>query len=133
MQIERHRSARVAKEGYKFIGRLVFLFGATKLVAVKGSLRTKRMAMMTLLIVPHLFLGLDTPVRRDLSSALVTKSMKHKAWSEEENARLKELVAQGVSIARAAAIFSRKIDGVRLQARKLGVSFPVPKKRAVRP
>jgi hypothetical protein len=45
-------------------------------------------------------------------------------WTEEDNARLKEFVAQGTSIVRAAAALDRSIRNVRIQARKLGVPFP---------
>jgi hypothetical protein len=45
-------------------------------------------------------------------------------WTEEDNARLKEFVAQGVSIIRAAAALHRSIQSVRTQAKKLGDPFP---------
>jgi hypothetical protein len=45
-------------------------------------------------------------------------------WTDEDNDRLKALVAQGVSIARAAVTFKRSIMAVRHQARKLGTPFP---------
>jgi len=45
-------------------------------------------------------------------------------WTEEDNARLKEFVAQGASIIRAAAALHRNILSVRIQARKLGDPFP---------
>jgi hypothetical protein len=45
-------------------------------------------------------------------------------WTEEDNARLKEFVAQGASIIRAAAALDRSIRHVRIQARKLGAPFP---------
>src|SRR6267378_5330437 len=45
-------------------------------------------------------------------------------WTQEDNARLKEFVAQGVSIIRAAAALHRNIKSVRIQARKLGEPFP---------
>jgi hypothetical protein len=45
-------------------------------------------------------------------------------WTEEDNARLKEFVAQGASIVRAAAALDRSIRNVRIQARKLGAPFP---------
>ena len=45
-------------------------------------------------------------------------------WTEEDNARLKEFVAQGASIIRAAAAIHRNIQSVRIQARKLGDPFP---------
>ena len=45
-------------------------------------------------------------------------------WTEEDNARLKEFVAQGASIIRAAAALNRSIKNVRIQARKLGAPFP---------
>jgi hypothetical protein len=45
-------------------------------------------------------------------------------WTEEDNARLREFVAQGASIIRAAAALDRSIRNVRIQARKLGAPFP---------
>ena len=45
-------------------------------------------------------------------------------WTEEDNARLKEFVAQDASIIRAAAALGRSIRNVRIQARKLGDPFP---------
>ena len=45
-------------------------------------------------------------------------------WTEEDNARLKEFVAQDASIIRAAAALNRNIVSVRKQARKLGEPFP---------
>jgi len=45
-------------------------------------------------------------------------------WTEEDNAHLKEFVAQGASIIRAAASLHRNIKSVRIQARKLGEPFP---------
>ena len=45
-------------------------------------------------------------------------------WTEEDNAHLKEFVAQGASIIRAAASLHRNIKSVRIQARKLGKPFP---------
>jgi hypothetical protein len=47
-----------------------------------------------------------------------------KAWTPDENERLKALVAQDVSVVRAAAVFKRSITGVRNQTRKLGAPFP---------
>ena len=44
-------------------------------------------------------------------------------WTEEDNARLKEFVAQDLSIIRAAAALNRSIKNVRIQARKLGAPF----------
>ena len=49
---------------------------------------------------------------------------KKAVWTDEENERLKALVAQGVSIIRAAAKFKRTIISVRIQARKIGSPFP---------
>jgi hypothetical protein len=45
-------------------------------------------------------------------------------WTEEDNARLKEFVAQDASIIRAAAALNRSMKNVRIQARKLGAPFP---------
>jgi hypothetical protein len=45
-------------------------------------------------------------------------------WTEEDNARLKEFVAQDLSIIRAAAALDRSIVSVRNQARKIGTPFP---------
>jgi hypothetical protein len=49
---------------------------------------------------------------------------KKAVWTDEDNERLKALVAQGVSVIRAAATFKRSITSVRTQARKLGSPFP---------
>jgi hypothetical protein len=46
------------------------------------------------------------------------------AWTEEENDRLKAMVAKGVSIARAAVALHRPISSVRNHARALGIPFP---------
>jgi hypothetical protein len=48
----------------------------------------------------------------------------NKAWTEEENQRLKAYVAQDVSIVRVAGALDRTIASVRNQARKLGAPFP---------
>jgi GcrA cell cycle regulator len=45
-------------------------------------------------------------------------------WTAEQDERLRNLVAQGASIVRAAAALKRKIDAVRGRARKLGCPFP---------
>lgn len=45
-------------------------------------------------------------------------------WTAEDNERLKKMVANGVSVLRAAASFKCSMDAVRIQARKLGVPFP---------
>jgi hypothetical protein len=45
-------------------------------------------------------------------------------WTAEENERLREMVAQNISVVRAAAVFRRSIKSVRVQGRKLGVRFP---------
>ena len=45
-------------------------------------------------------------------------------WTEADNERLKEFVAQGLSILRAAAAFNRSTKNVRTQARKIGTPFP---------
>ena len=42
--------------------------------------------------------------------------MNRTAWTDDDNARLKDLVARGVSSARAAAIFGRTIKAVRRPA-----------------
>jgi hypothetical protein len=50
---------------------------------------------------------------------------KHRtSWSDEDNDRLKALVAQGVSLARAAVTLKRSLGAMRLQARKIGAPFP---------
>ena len=51
-------------------------------------------------------------------------SLAKRPWTEEDNARLKEFVAQGASIIRAAAALHRNIKSVRIQARKVGEPFP---------
>ena len=55
-------------------------------------------------------------------TALMKRSTK--LWTDVENERLRALVEQGISMYRAAAIFNRSVDGVVLQARKLGSPFP---------
>jgi hypothetical protein len=45
------------------------------------------------------------------------------SWTEDENERLKAMVAQGASVVRAAGVFNRSIAAVRNQARKLGTPF----------
>ena len=45
-------------------------------------------------------------------------------WTEADNERLKDFVAQGLSIVRAAAAFNRTTKNVRIQARKIGTPFP---------
>jgi hypothetical protein len=49
--------------------------------------------------------------------------MKTGIWTEAENERLRELMAQGASLIRIAAVFNRKTVSVRTPARKLGLSF----------
>jgi GcrA cell cycle regulator len=49
---------------------------------------------------------------------------KSTSWTEEENERLKELVAKGASLVKAAGVFNRSMGNVRIQARKLGTPFP---------
>lgn len=51
--------------------------------------------------------------------------MNRNAWTDEDNAKLRELVAMGVSMARAAVMFRRTIDAVRRQARVIGTPFRV--------
>jgi GcrA cell cycle regulator len=46
------------------------------------------------------------------------------AWTEEDNARIRELAAKGASTIRAAAALKRSRLAVRDQARKLGTPFP---------
>jgi orotate phosphoribosyltransferase len=53
----------------------------------------------------------------------VRDTLNTNAWTTEENERLREMVAKNISIVRAAAIFHRNINSVRVQARKLGVPF----------
>jgi hypothetical protein len=50
-----------------------------------------------------------------------------KPWTDEENERLKALVAKDESVIKAAAIFRRSIANVRNQARKLGTPFSTMK------
>jgi hypothetical protein len=49
---------------------------------------------------------------------------KNKLWTDQENQRLKVLIASGASALRAAAAHKCSIIGVRAQARKLGTPFP---------
>lgn len=48
----------------------------------------------------------------------------HRAWTEADHERIRELVRDGVSIFRAASILSRNTISVRTQARKIGSPFP---------
>jgi GcrA cell cycle regulator len=45
-------------------------------------------------------------------------------WTDEEDERLRALVAQGASVIRAAAALKRTILSVRDHARKIGCPFP---------
>jgi hypothetical protein len=49
--------------------------------------------------------------------------MNRRPWNEEENDRLKQLVAAGVSIARAAVMLKRTLVSAQTQARKVGTPF----------
>ena len=46
------------------------------------------------------------------------------AWTEQEDERLRALVAQGASVVKVAAALKRKIVSVRMRARALGCPFP---------
>ena len=46
------------------------------------------------------------------------------AWTKEEDERLRNLVAEGASIVKAAAALKRKMISVRGRARALGCPFP---------
>ena len=59
--------------------------------------------------------------RRKMESIV---SLARRPWTEADNERLKDFVAQGQSIVRAAAAFNRNIKSVRIQARKLNTPFP---------
>lgn len=48
----------------------------------------------------------------------------NRTWTAEDLERLKQLVASGVSAARAAVIFRRSIVSVKAQAKRLGFPFP---------
>jgi hypothetical protein len=50
-------------------------------------------------------------------------AMMYKRWTTADDERIKALVAQGVSIVRAAAALKRKSNVVRSRARKLGCPF----------
>jgi hypothetical protein len=60
--------------------------------------------------------------RRSETESIV--GLAKRPWTEEDNARLKEFVAQDASIIRAAAALNRSIKNVRIQARKLDAPFP---------
>ena len=45
-------------------------------------------------------------------------------WTAEQDEKLLLLIAQGASIVRASAALNRKMSGVRIRARKLGLTFP---------
>lgn len=47
-----------------------------------------------------------------------------RSWTEEDSARLVELVRSGVSATRCAVIFKRRITSVQKEARRLGCGFP---------
>ena len=51
-------------------------------------------------------------------------AVRKRTWTAEDNERLKELVAKGVSVIKAAAALKRTTVSVRTQARKLGTPFP---------
>jgi hypothetical protein len=51
-------------------------------------------------------------------------AIKKKTWTEEENERLKALVAKDASIIKVAAELGRTTRSLRAQARKLGTPFP---------
>jgi GcrA cell cycle regulator len=46
------------------------------------------------------------------------------SWSDEDNERLRALVAAGATAIRAAGVFNRSTAAVKTQARKLGTPFP---------
>jgi GcrA cell cycle regulator len=48
----------------------------------------------------------------------------NRTWTSADIERLKQLVASGVSAARAAVIFRRSIVSVKGQAKRLGFPFP---------
>jgi hypothetical protein len=53
--------------------------------------------------------------------------MKHvtsRTWTADDLRRLQEMVAQGVSEARAAVALRRTTNAVKLQAKKMGCPFP---------
>jgi len=50
--------------------------------------------------------------------------MNRRPWNEEEIDRLKQLVAAGVSVARAAVMLKRTLVSAQTQARKVGAPFP---------
>jgi hypothetical protein len=61
-------------------------------------------------------------------------SGKHRqGWTADENEQLKSMVANGVTVVRAAAAFRRTTIAVRNQARKLGVPFECAGCGLVRP
>lgn len=47
-----------------------------------------------------------------------------RSWTEEDSTRLVELVRSGVSAARCAVIFKRRITSVQKEARRRGCAFP---------
>jgi hypothetical protein len=50
--------------------------------------------------------------------------MTNRTWRPDDIERLKQLVASGVSAARAAVVFRRSIVSVKGQAKRLGFPFP---------
>jgi hypothetical protein len=58
------------------------------------------------------------------SNTRQTMLSRNQPWTEEEEQRLRALVAQGASVVKAAAVLKRKIVSVRTRARGLGCPFP---------
>lgn len=52
------------------------------------------------------------------------KHVTNRTWSEKDLERLKEMVAAGVSAARASVAFRRSIVAVKGQAKNIGCPFP---------
>ena len=54
----------------------------------------------------------------------MTKPLLSVPWTAEQDDKLRLLVTQRASIARASAALNRNMSSVRIRARKLGLTFP---------
>ncbi len=52
------------------------------------------------------------------------KHVTSRTWKAEDIERLRNMVAAGISAARASVAFRRSVTGVKAQAKKLGCPFP---------
>ena len=54
----------------------------------------------------------------------MTKPLLSVPWTAEQDDKLRQVVTQGASVARASAALNRNMSSVRIRARKLGLTFP---------